>query len=390
MKNKYGVFKLLYITVLLYAFSTITQSLYSISLNRIWTVGIIACIFYIILSPAYKKTVFYLGGILIVGVWTTISSRNLGQNINDFIYFATTSLWLIFLAKYENRSLFYKAAINNKTITKLILLISYAAVLIPLLTKTGFAYQWGSTPYFVGFAGTQHAMASSMCLLTAIYLLISLESKFSWWNLAVIMFGAYVVFETGARTFIIPIAILLFYYIHHNIKDMNLKTIVYAVGVIAVLYLIQNSSMLDKFSFVSSGGNMAANALDGFTSGRSLFWTVDLNAFSEGNIIQIFLGRGFDYVYDLNASTVNQRIWAHNDFIHLLLGGGLFAFGLYINIIYRFFKKMFKDQGRLNKLMLVIYLLFPAFINGFFMYQHLLLSMMVFCLCCTRMYEKEF
>lgn len=115
-----------------------------------------------------------------------------------------------------------------------------------------------------------------------------------------------------------------------------------------------------------------------------------LNAFSEGNIIQTFLGRGFDFVYDLNASTVNQRIWSHNDFIHLLLGGDLFAFRLYINIIYRFFKKMVKDQGRLDKLMLVIYLLFPAFINGFFMYQHLLLSMMVFCLCCTRMDEKEF
>ena len=148
--------------------------------------------------------------------------------------------------------------------------------------------------------------------------------------------------------------------------------------------MVQHSSMLDKFNFVSSGGNMAANAVDGFTSGRSLFWSVDLKAFASGNIIQVLFGRGFDYIYGLNARMVNLEIWAHNDFIHLLLGGGLLAFGVYVYIIWRFFKKILVNQRKIDKLMAVVYLLFPAIINGFLMYQHLLLSMMIFCLCYIR------
>jgi hypothetical protein len=39
--------------------------------------------------------------------------------------------------------------------------------------------------------------------------------------------------------------------------------------------------------------------------------------------------------------------------------------------------------------MFVIYLLFPAIINGFFMYQHLLLSMMILCICSFNTERKE-
>ena len=129
---------------------------------------------------------------------------------------------------------------------------------------------------------------------------------------------------------------------------------------------------------------MAVNAIDGFTSGRSLFWAVDLKAFASGNLLQILFGRGFDYVYELNAQMVNQKIWAHDDFIHLLLGGGFLAFGIYVYIILEFFKKRLMKQKKIDRLMLVTYLLFPAIVNGFFMYQHLLLSMMIFCLCYIR------
>ena len=384
MKSKSNVFDILYIFVLLYAFSTITQSLYSISLNRIWTVGIIACLLYRLLCPIYKKSASYLGIVVVIGAWTTIYSENVGQNSNDYIYFVTAVLWLLFMSNSENYHSFYAAAKSNAKLTNASLIISYLVILISMLTKSGFAYQWGSTPYFVGLAGTQHAMASSMCLLTAIFLLFSRERKFSWWDLAILMFGVYVVFETGARTFIIPIGILIFYYIKHNIKSLNARTVVYAIGTICAIYMVQHSSMLDKFGFVSSGGNMATNAIDGFTSGRSLFWIVDLKAFASGNIVQVMLGRGFDYVYRLNAQMVNQKIWAHDDFIHLLLGGGVLAFGLYISVIRNFFKKVLAGQRRWDRLMIIVYLLFPAIINGFFMYQHLLLSMMIFCLCCIR------
>ena len=107
----------------------------------------------------------------------------------------------------------------------------------------------------------------------------------------VLMLCAYIVLETGARTFIVPIAILVFYYIQHNIKSINTRTLVYSIGTFAAIYMVLNSSMLDKFTFVSSGANMAVNAIDGFTSGRSRFWIVDLDAFVSGNFFQFIFNR---------------------------------------------------------------------------------------------------
>ena len=321
VKRKVNVDDVLYIMVLLYALSTITQSLYPFSLNRLWTVGIVACLLYRLLSRLYTRTIMCMVVIVSCAMTTTIFAADISKNTNDLIYFVTGVLWLLFMSDYANRERLYKSFLEHQRLTKAILVLSYVSMIISLLSGNGYAYQWGSTAYYIGFAGTQHAMASSICIVTALFLLYSLNRKFSWLNLAAFMFSVYAVFETGARTFIIPILILMFYYIRYNIKSMNIKAMVYAVGFVGVLYAVQHSTILDKFSFVSSGGNMATTALEGFTSGRSLFWAVDLSAFASGNVLQIIFGRGFDYVYGLNARMVNQRIWAHNDFIHLLLGG---------------------------------------------------------------------
>lgn len=388
MKSKINVFDIIYIFVLFYAFSTLTQSLYSFSLNRIWTFGIIACMLCKLFRHAYKSTIICFGILLVVCICTMLNAKNVGRNINDYIYFITTVLWFLFMMNNKNRQSFFGAAIRNEKLTNIILIVSYAFILFPLLTKNGFEYSWGSTPYFIGFAGTPHAMASSMCLISAVFLLFSLRKKFSWMNLAILMFGVYVVLETGARTFIVPITILVIYYVKKDIKKINIKSIVYVLGALAAIYMVQNSSMLNKFKFVLSGENMAVNAIDGFTSGRSIFWLVDLEAFTRGNVLQVLLGRGFDYVYQLNKIMVNQEIWVHNDFIHLLLGGGILAFIVYIYSVFKFLKEITVKQGKFDKLMIVTYLLFPAMVNGFFMYQHLLLSMMIFSSCFIR-FEEE-
>lgn len=381
MKKKLSIFDILYIAILLYVFSTVTQTLYPFSLNRIWTIGIIVCLLVKLLKSANKKTILYLIAICVVGVSTTIFSENIKQNINDFIYFATAVLWLIFMSEKKNRTYLYGAVVNNLEMTKVILILSFIAVLVPFVTKSGYSYQWGEAPYFTGYSGSQHTMASSMCLLTSVYLLLYLRKRFAWWHLVILMLCAYIVLETGARTFIVPIAILVFYYIQHNIKSINTRTLVYSIGTFAAIYMVLNSSMLDKFTFLTSGANMAVNAIDGFTSGRSRFWIVDLDAFVSGNFFQFIFGRGFDYVYCLNERMVRMKIWAHNDFIHLLLGGGFLAFSTYVAIMFNCFRNISVRQNKLDKILIVIYVLFPAVFNGFLMYQHLLLSAVFFCIC---------
>lgn len=312
----------LYVMVLFYTISTITQSLYSVPLNRVWTVGIIACLVWKLMTPTYKDTLLCFFGIIVCTCMTCFQAIDFLRNMNDLIYFLTAILWLLFMSNIENRKGLYKAYINHIMLTKITIISSYVIIVGALFTKTTYGYHWGKASYFVGFAGTQHAMASGMCIVASVLLLYSITNKFSWINLFLFFISIYVVFETGARTFIIPILILVAFYIQNSYKNIGMKRLVYCIGIFVTIYMVVHSSMIEKFGFVVSGGNMAASQMDGFTSGRSLFWKVDLQEYARGNIFQMLFGKGFDHIYEINARYVNQKIWAHNDFIHLLCGGG--------------------------------------------------------------------
>lgn len=376
MKRIKNLYSILYILILLYVFSTVTQSLYPFSLNRIWTIGIIVCLLARLIKPLKRSTFIFF---LLLGIGTLISTKaasNLGKHINDLIYFCTGILWILFMSHERNRAGVYKAFLANQRITGIILIASYASIILPFFVSSGYSLEWGKY-YYVGFAGVQHTLASSVCTVSAVFLLYLSRRRFNWIYLFVLLISVYAVFESGARTFIIPIGILVYYYIRSNVKNITNKVVVYSVGCMAGVYILLNSSILDKFAFVVSGANMSSNVLEGFTSGRSLFWSVDLNAFIKGNILEILFGRGFDYVYALNLREVQQEIWAHNDFIHLLVGGGINFTLLYIGAILFFFKRNIAQKKTIDKWLIMVYLLFPALINGFFMYQHLLISLMV-------------
>ena len=80
-------------------------------------------------------------------------------------------------------------------------------------------------------------------------------------------------------------------------------------------------------------------------------------------------------MYEVNSSLYGLRIWAHNDFIDILLSVGLFGFFLYILAIGKSIVQMKRQSGSFFVVfLLAIYLLGPAFLNGFFVSQHLVYS----------------
>lgn len=122
------------------------------------------------------------------------------------------------------------------------------------------------------------------------------------------------------------------------------------------------NEFFENYSFHSSIGNSTSiiSIIDSFTSGRMLIWEHDLYAFFETEITNQLFGNGFNFSYIVNDIRSGVAIWAHSDFVSILLSLGFCGLLVYIYILL----KVFISSAYLSKKLqfsLISYILFPAF-----------------------------
>ena len=272
-------------------------------------------------------------------------------------------------------------------------IIKWIVILCDIVLCIGFfdarcydSSQWDGS-YFIGYTNASHTMSSGACLLLVFSLYIIRNKK----NITSFIYfvpSIIAILKSGARTFLVPIVIVCFFFYAYNIRNFSIKLLVFPIAIICASYVFLNSSMIEKFSFSVNNQYTDMNFLGRLTNGRTAFWVVDLLAFRNYNIIQKLLGNGFQYVYMVNEKNFNLAIWAHNDFINCLLSVGIIGTLLYVYMLYKTGKKIVRMTRRdiIIKTLLIFYILLPAFLNGFYTYQHYFYSFIILMI----LYEKYY
>lgn len=365
--------------IVIFSFTTMVQSLIdSISINKV--VGallVVASIFLYFISFDLKSIT-----ILIVFVPITIisfvSSLDISKDANDYLFLFATIFTLINLTNSRNVSLFKKTLYGCSKMIALTAIFECIILAILLVTRTGYYGHWGEGVYFRGLCNSQHTMASLSCLILSFLIFrvkFSARTKLLYVVLGLI--PSLAIFESGARVFLFPLAILLFCLVRLSFSNRILRVLIYLLGIILGIILITKSSMMDKFIFTTEN-IYAVNVLSAFTSGRSEFWKVDLIYFTSGSPFQLLFGRSFSAVYAINLEKVNLEIWAHNDLIHLLVGTGIIGTLAYVSIFYGLFKQTFnRIKSKTDIIALILYIIVPMLLNGFFTYQHFTYSFFI-------------
>lgn len=381
MKSTVTVYRFLYYFIILYILSTMTQDIVSLKfVNRIFYAGITLCIVALLLKRIEKKALLYLS-LIGVDILLVHFVYGISENILDYVYFVTSLIWLLFIVKRERRIKLLNEFQQHRFVNKIVIVFSLVLIVVALITRMGYQNTWGGDAFFVGFSSLTHTAASSMCLVGALILLTYCEEKFSWIMLAFLLIISYGIFETGARTYIVPAFILVVLYVRGSKGDKKIKNVIYGVGLAVAVILLTSSNIMNKFDFTSN--IQQYNKVDELaqqTSGRSIFWLIDLQGFWEGSLFAKIFGHGHGYTYDLNERLYNLRVWAHNDFIQLLVGGGILSLFIYVVALWRSAKNVLVKHKVLDKWILILYFMFPAFFNGFYNYSHYFLSFIVICL----------
>lgn len=144
-------------------------------------------------------------------------------------------------------------------------------------------------------------------------------------------------FLAGASRTYLLIGLCIFFiswYIFCGKKKLFWITIV-PVGVILGSIFI-TSAIMDRIEYLLDE-NHYGDFWFRFTSGRSDFWVELLDAWINSPIYKKLFGNGFDFSND----TIG--IWAHNDFLEILVSFGILGFILYCHAIGRLFHSILHD-----------------------------------------------
>ena len=255
--------------------------------------------------------------------------------------------------------------IENTAYLKKIVVFWDVCVIISMFFSSSY-----NNGFFFSFTGSVFRSATSAIFILSLILILVTKKK---GNIIFAIVPLYCVFSGGSRTYLAIGLALAFvaYYIATPNRSFFLMTIIPVVVIVGII--VVNSSIMDKInrSLTVESNSFYQDPLIQFTSGRSLFWKADLKAFFDGSLINQIFGYGFNFVYDVNEIAINNRIWAHNDFIGILLNYGYVGLFCYILM----FKKMFTECVSQSmcplwlKLTLIFIWMFNAFFNMFYTYS---------------------
>lgn len=353
---------------------TVFVQMYNNSLNRFVFIALVIALVFVFFSEALREgskitaaSVFLVLASIAISLYAYYLTRTGLINFNDAFYLP---FWTLFLCYFAKRHEYVEKYIetHGKVFASFVAL-STTILLLFMVTNHSYAY-FG-----------RHRLASGAFLLIVESLLLFQQTADKKYLLPLLI-CSYVIFNSTSRTYLIMLLVLLivFYY-----RWLNNKLYFY-ISIIPLLFLfvclVASSDMANYFEYKQVGN---FDTLGSVTSGRTVFWEADLRLFQSGSTVEKLFGHGFNAVYYANASVI-ALIYAHNDFLNVILSTGIVGLTIYFRAFIYFMKTIVKYAHTGISLLIVISFLFifNAFFNGQYNYPAATISMLY-----LYMYLKE-
>ncbi len=335
-------------------------------INRFLVVAYCCVVLYLLLKKIkLAMAIFLLLLVSLVFVDLVVTGRSL-LHLNDIFYLPLWCINLVFYSEYyhEIRQLVFK----KHKIFGFFAFVWIALVLFSLLLPKSFIMS-NNIKSFVSFTGSAHRFAQTALLAITCLIVEFLATKK---KVFFILLSAPLIFifYCGARTYLIVALFLVLYSFLCILPNKMAKVFFLLAGLILVIYagFYTTAKRMGTESYAWQIAKYGT--LHFLTSGRSDFWEIDLYHFFLSPPFFIVVGRGYNFVYDVNATYYNSAIWAHNDYINVLVSNGFAGIVLYFLPFFSLLKIMIKNKKRafLATSFLLVIIVFNASFNMVYSY----------------------
>lgn len=332
------------------------------SLNRLLLVVLIATLLLQILQNGkiHKESAAILLGVLFFSLNGLLLTTDISLNLENCIYWFVTILLMLYISYYSNRAMIRLELIRKEKAIKIITIIVIAINIAGLL----FPENYENTGAYVGFMVTSHSVASTMIMNLALLLYCARN----WIHLFLTLGCTFFVFIAEARTFLLPLAVILYFELRCWLRNAHYRRLLMMVMCIVAVIALPYTSVGKKF--VDTLNNpYARDWLSGLTNFRSTLWEGDIAAFIQENWYRKLLGNGFSLTYQLHEKLYGVKIWSHNDFFNLLIATGLCGLLEYCYILFGTLYKLHRQhRNKFYSFLFFLFVFVSAFFNGFYLY----------------------
>lgn len=353
--------------ILLFPLTTLVQSYFD-SINRLLFAALVLVQAVLMLIQGRKALSWVLLGVL--AVLEVLALFNTGwplYNLNDMFYLPFMLLYFEYFVTNTRR--FASSLQRNLGFIKAVIFIWSGAVLVSVFMPNSYYGKWGSGEYFMSFTDSSFRLAPTALFVLTLVLYVMVAQKKSYIIFSILPMFCFI--AGGARTYF-GIGAMLFVIVWYKLFDR--KKLFWAslipISIVGIV-VISGSSIMDKFLAVLDMDSGFSEFLNRFTNSRSVFWKADLIAFFRLPAVEQLVGKGFNFVYDVNLSAVKTKIWAHNDFLQALTTYGWAGLAIYMVSMIRVLKvassQGVKKEWPVRVLLIGIWLL-NAFFNMFYTY----------------------
>ena len=307
------------------------------------------------------------------------------EGIATYFMFAFWILFWLYLVR--NIDTFLENVREMRHVLHVVLVSWCVVVFVSLFLPFCYKLGWGGERYFTSFTTDSFEIAPVAMFMLAVDIILYRMEGGDARALALSVVPMTCVFAAGTRTYLIVVCIEFALLLRMMIKGNGTYFLVLCVFALVAFSLASVTNIGAKFASSTFDTGEIKVFLEVFTNGRSEFWPADWNAFLQSDWFCRLFGHGFSFVYELNQHVVGARLYAHNDFINVLLNFGLIGMGLYLCAFVPAVKLLWGRGGRVPCLLFVFMWLFNAFFNMIYVYAVAVIATGI--LCAALSYRTE-
>lgn len=348
--------------ILLFAITTLLQNVPGLfAINQILFFVIFSCMLMLLLRMKYNYIhIIVLLALILNYSIAILNSNDLLVYVNNLFYFIFWAMYCFFCSRNINNIInFFK---EEKNYIKSVIWIWSIIVVISMFFPSSYSVAWGGYVYFGSFSGGPFRLLPSVLLLLAIiyaYMQINNDKSIIIFTIVPLLST----FISGSRTYFGVIGILtlmIWYSFCKNKKKFWFSIIPFGLLLLAAFL---RSSIYNKFLATTYTETSHFDYFGTVSNGRSIFWAVDLDAFRTSGFFNQLFGNGFNFVYDINSDKIGNALWAHNDFINILLNFGYLGLLIYFLSFFKLSKLIINKSKKpvLFTLFILIWLINAMF-----------------------------
>ena len=326
---------------------------------------ILICLFFLVLFLTFRKfkykkfDMFVMMVTILLHIIAMLFTGTFKyNNFNQFFYLLIwVILYIIFSTKYD---LFNKYIDNNISFIRKVVYIWIFLVGVSFFFPSSYSYPNHS---FISFAGDTFRLSpSALLIISMIMILNGRTNRFHSLFLLIVPFLS--ILMGGSRTYLCIAFMFIFMYLYIISKRKYKVYILSFLVLLLFLFTMPYTGIGRKILSTINSTNTYFDFWGNITSGRTVFWKYDIEAFLSLSTPKKFVGNGFNYVYEINEKYIHNAIYAHNDFINILLNFGYAGLFVYLYA----FKKLCNFSLNNKTIPFLVKLLYfvSIFINSFF------------------------